>query len=101
MSESFPPVIDLMQCESDPQSLSSLTIRIKNELMYFAGREMPAELLIAWHAFLYGYLEGGSLNALSLKDYDRLKTMLPPLPTDRPNPIATIASGRSDEELGL
>lgn len=101
MSESFPPAEDLMLRESDPRSLSSLTIRIENEMMFFRDKAMPPELIVAWHAFLFGYLEGGSQRSLSLKDYDRLEKMLPPLPVDMSDPVAMIAAGRSDEELGL
>lgn len=100
MSDSLPPMEDLSLCQSDPRRLDSLLVRIEGELQYFAGKEMPLELRIAWHAFLYGYLEGASLRSLNIKDYRRLKAMLPPLPTDLPDVIEIIAVGRDDEELG-
>jgi len=99
MSESLPPMQDLSLCVSDPQRLASLLVRIEDELHYYAGKEMPLELRIAWHAFLHGYSEGATHRSLNTDDYYRLRAMLPPLPPDLPDVIGIIAAGHDDEEL--
>ncbi|GAC1312705.1 MAG: hypothetical protein NVSMB14_14450 [Isosphaeraceae bacterium] len=99
MSESLPPLEDLSLRESDPQILASLLVRIEDELHYYAGKEMPVELRIAWHAFLHGYFEGATSRKLGSKDYRRLRDMLPPLPATLEDVVGIVATGHDDEDL--
>lgn len=85
-----PKMIDVMS-ESKPEQLARLKIRLEREHQYLAGKPMPDQLLLAWHAYLFGYLNGGGI---SIPDYKQLEAMLPRLPDPQENLIEEIAEGR-------
>jgi len=93
-----PEIIDVMK-QSKPEELARLKIRLEREQQYFAGKPMPDRLLLAWHAYLFGYAHAGGI---SIPDYEQLEAMLPPLSDPVPTPIEELAEGRifEGEDLG-
>jgi len=93
-----PKIRDLMT-ESRPEELARLKIRLEREHRFLAGKPMSNQLLLAWHAYLFGYLQGGGI---SIPDHDQLEAMLPPLPDPLESLIDEIAEGRifDDDDLG-
>ncbi|NJK81525.1 MAG: hypothetical protein HC876_16745 [Chloroflexaceae bacterium] len=80
-----------MKFELRPQE-TELRDRIQEDLDHFHG-DLPERYALAWAGYLSALSEWG---VIDIYTFSRLYDMLPPIA--EPNPIVTIALGRTDEE---